>query len=148
MKTYKVGTLATTPQSRALVLTKAEEKQIVLAVDKIEACAEVMIETPLHMIKCILMKHEKAVLEVMKELHERAKAAEAKCAALEADAARKVSGGPNVNWLMKPSLDWLENAEHGENQARCRMIAGMLRDLWRGNDTLGAMPVAIGGEKK
>jgi len=77
-----------------------------------------------------------------------ANALEAKCAALEADAARKVSGGPNVNWLMKPSLDWLENAEHGENQARCRMIAGMLRDLWRGNDTLGAMPVAIGGEKK
>ena len=58
-------------------------------------------------------------------------------------AARKFRGDPNNNWLMKPSLDWLENAYHGENQARCRMIAGMLRDLWRGDDTLGAMPVAI-----
>lgn len=68
---------------------------------------------------------------------------EERCRALEQDAARKGRGDPNGNWLMKPSLDWLENAEHGENQARCRMIAEILRDLWRGDDTLGAMPVAI-----
>ena len=69
-------------------------------------------------------------------------------ACAEQDAARKGRGDPNGNWLMKPSLDWLENAEHGENQARCRMIAEILRDLWRGDDTLGAMPVAIGAAIK
>ena len=43
-------------------------------------------------------------------------------------------GDPMNNWLMKPSIEWLENAEHGENQDRCKMIAAMLRDLWRGSE--------------
>jgi hypothetical protein len=34
------------------------------------------------------------------------------------------------NWLMKPCLEWLEQAEHGENKQRCQMIADILRDLW------------------
>ena len=61
-------------------LTKEEEKKILSAADKITAGVELMVETPLHFIKCILMKHEKAALEVMKELHERAEKAEAELA--------------------------------------------------------------------
>ena len=61
-------------------LTKAEEKKILSAKDKITAGVELMVETPLHFIKCILMKHEKAALEVMKELHERAEKTEAELA--------------------------------------------------------------------
>jgi hypothetical protein len=38
---------------------------------------------------------------------------------------------PMENWLMKPSLEWLEQAEHGADQDRCKMIAAMLRDLWQ-----------------
>lgn len=44
-------------------------------------------------------------------------------------------GDPMENWLMKPALEWLEQAEHGENQQRCKMIADLLRDLWRGPST-------------
>lgn len=51
-------------------------------------------------------------------------------------------GDPMENWLMKPALEWLEEAEHGAEQGRCRLIAGMLRDLWKNNDTMGAFPVA------
>lgn len=47
--------------------------------DKVKAAAVAMIETPMEMIRAILLKHEQAVIEVMKELSEerdRAAAAE------------------------------------------------------------------------
>ncbi len=51
-------------------LTAAQAKAITNAKDQVNAAATVMIETPLELIKCILLKHETAVIEVMKELHE------------------------------------------------------------------------------
>jgi hypothetical protein len=53
-------------------LTASQTKRITQAVgcDQVSAAANVMIETPLELIKCILLKHETAVIEVMKELHE------------------------------------------------------------------------------
>lgn len=59
------------------------ESVIDSAFDKAKAGAELLIENELSLIKCILIKHETAVLEVMKELHDRATAAEAKCAELD-----------------------------------------------------------------
>lgn len=38
---------------------------------------------------------------------------------------------PMENWLMKPCLEWLEQAEHGDENKRCQMIASILRDLWK-----------------
>jgi hypothetical protein len=38
--------------------------------DKVKAAAVAMIETPMEMIRAILLKHEQAVIEVMKELSE------------------------------------------------------------------------------
>ena len=40
-------------------------------------------------------------------------------------------GDPMENWLMKPALEWLEQAEHLHDNERCKMIASLLRDLWR-----------------
>lgn len=51
-------------------LTAAQTKPITNAKDQVKAAANVMIETPLELIKCILLKHETAVIEVMKELHD------------------------------------------------------------------------------
>ena len=36
--------------------------------DKIKAAANAMIETPIELIKAVLLKHEQAVIEVMREL--------------------------------------------------------------------------------
>ena len=44
-------------------VTKAKTEQ-----DKIKAAANAMIETPMELIKQILLKHEQAVIEVMREL--------------------------------------------------------------------------------
>lgn len=38
--------------------------------EKVKAAAAAMIETPMEMIRAILLKHEQAVIEVMKELSE------------------------------------------------------------------------------
>lgn len=46
-------------------ITKAKTEQ-----DKVKAAAIAMIETPMEMIEAILMKHEQAVIEVMRELQE------------------------------------------------------------------------------
>lgn len=43
--------------------------------DKVKAAAVAMIETPIEMIKAIMLKHEIAVIEVMRELHESREAA-------------------------------------------------------------------------
>ena len=43
--------------------------------EKIKAAATAMIETPMDMIRAILLKHEQAVIEVMCELHESREAA-------------------------------------------------------------------------
>ncbi len=43
--------------------------------EKIKAAAVAMIETPMDMIKAIMLKHELAVIEVMRELHESREAA-------------------------------------------------------------------------
>ena len=43
--------------------------------EKIKAAANAMIETPMEMIRAILMKHEQAVIEVMCELQEAKEAA-------------------------------------------------------------------------
>ena len=47
----------------AEAIAKAKTEQ-----DKIKAAANAMIETPLELIKAILLKHEQAVIEVMREL--------------------------------------------------------------------------------
>ena len=44
-------------------VTKAKTEQ-----DKIKAAANAMIETPMELIKAVLLKHEQAVIEVMREL--------------------------------------------------------------------------------
>jgi hypothetical protein len=44
-------------------IIKAQTEQ-----DKVKAAANAMIETPMEMIRAILMKHEQAVIEVMSEL--------------------------------------------------------------------------------
>ena len=49
----------------AEAIEKAKTEQ-----DKIKAAAVAMIETPMELIKAILLKHEQAVIEVMRELHE------------------------------------------------------------------------------
>lgn len=38
--------------------------------EKVEAAAVEMIETPLELIKAILLKHEAAMIDVMRELHD------------------------------------------------------------------------------
>jgi hypothetical protein len=44
---------------------------------KVKAAALAMIETPMGLIKAVLLKHEEAVIEVMRELHQRQQADEA-----------------------------------------------------------------------
>ena len=44
-------------------IAKAKTEQ-----DKIKAAANAMIETPMELIKAVLLKHEQAVIEVMREL--------------------------------------------------------------------------------
>ena len=44
---------------------------------KINAAALAMIETPMDLIKAVLLKHEVAVIEVMRELHQQQQADEA-----------------------------------------------------------------------
>jgi acetoin utilization deacetylase AcuC-like enzyme len=44
---------------------------------KVKAAALAMIETPMDMIKSILLRHEEAVIEVMSELHKQQQADEA-----------------------------------------------------------------------
>jgi len=61
-------------------ITKAKTEQ-----DKVKAAAVAMIETPMEMIRAILLKHEQAVIEVMRELHE------AKDAAIRAERQRIVN---------------------------------------------------------
>lgn len=54
-------------------LSKLHQEAIVKAktdADKNKAAAMAMIETPIEMIKAIMLKHELAVIEVMRELHE------------------------------------------------------------------------------
>ena len=60
----------------------ADKKKLLSAEDKIAAGAELMIETPMHLIRCILLKHEKAVLEVAKELYDGREDAIRRCAAI------------------------------------------------------------------
>jgi hypothetical protein len=52
----------------AVLKAKTEE-------ERVKAAANAMIETPMEMIRAILMKHETAVIEVMRELHESREAA-------------------------------------------------------------------------
>ena len=54
-------------------LSKLHQEAITKAktdADKNKAAAMAMIETPIEMIKAIMLKHELAVIEVMRELHE------------------------------------------------------------------------------
>lgn len=44
---------------------------------KVKAAALAMIETPMDLIKAVLLKHEEAVIEVMRELHKQQQADEA-----------------------------------------------------------------------
>lgn len=41
---------------------------------KVKAAALAMIETPMDLIKAVLLKHEEAVIEVMRELHQKQQA--------------------------------------------------------------------------
>ena len=59
-------------------LSKLHQEAIIKAktdADKNKAAAMAMIETPIEMIKAIMLKHEIAVIEVMSELHEAKEAA-------------------------------------------------------------------------
>jgi len=59
-------------------LSKLHQEAIIKAktdADKNKAAAMAMIETPIEMIKAIMLKHELAVIEVMRELHESREAA-------------------------------------------------------------------------
>jgi len=49
----------------AEAITKAKTEN-----EKVKAAAVAMIEKPMEMIEAILLKHEQAVIEVMRELHE------------------------------------------------------------------------------
>lgn len=54
-------------------LSKIHQEAIIKAKTedaKVKAAAMAMIETPIEMIKAIMLKHEMAVIEVMRELHE------------------------------------------------------------------------------
>jgi len=54
-------------------LSKLHQEAIIKAktdTDKNKAAAMAMIEKPIEMIKAIMLKHELAVIEVMRELHE------------------------------------------------------------------------------
>ena len=51
-------------------ITKAKTEN-----DKVKAAAVAMIERPMEMIEAILLKHEQAVIEVMRDLHESREAA-------------------------------------------------------------------------
>jgi hypothetical protein len=55
-------------------LSKLHQEAIIKAktdTDKNKAAAMAMIEKPIEMIKAIMLKHELAVIEVMRELHEK-----------------------------------------------------------------------------
>jgi len=59
-------------------LSKLHQEAIIKAhneIDQNKAAALAMIETPIEMIKAIMLKHEIAVIEVMRELHESREAA-------------------------------------------------------------------------
>ena len=59
-------------------LSKLHQEAIIKAqneTDQNKAAALAMIETPIEMIKAIMFKHEIAVIEVMRELHESREAA-------------------------------------------------------------------------
>ena len=59
-------------------LSKLHQEAIIKAqnaTDQNRAAALAMIETPIEMIKAIMLKHELAVIEVMRELHEAKEAA-------------------------------------------------------------------------
>ena len=59
-------------------LSKLHQEAIIKAqneTDQNKAAALAMIETPIEMIKAIMLKHELAVIEVMRELHESREAA-------------------------------------------------------------------------
>jgi len=59
-------------------LSKLHQEAIIKAqneTDQNKAAALAMIETPIEMIKAIILKHEIAVIEVMRELHESREAA-------------------------------------------------------------------------
>ena len=59
-------------------LSKLHQEAIIKARSKAEqnkAAAMAMIETPIEMIKAIILRHEMAVIEVMRELHESREAA-------------------------------------------------------------------------
>lgn len=59
-------------------LSKMHQEAIIKAqnaTDQNRAAALAMIETPIEMIKAIMLKHELAVIEVMRELHESREAA-------------------------------------------------------------------------
>ncbi len=63
--------------------------------EKVKAAAVAMIETPMEMIRAILLKHEQAVIEVMKELSEERDRA----AAAEREACAKVvEASPSYDW--------------------------------------------------
>lgn len=51
-------------------MVRFNKKNVENAPDKIKAGAEEMIKAPMWLIEQILLKHEKSVLEVMKELHD------------------------------------------------------------------------------
>jgi len=59
-------------------LSKLHQEAVIKAqneTDQNKAAALAMIETPIEMIKAIMLKHEIAVIEVMRELHESREAA-------------------------------------------------------------------------
>jgi len=74
--------------------------------DKNKAAALAMIEKPIEMIKAIMLKHELAVIEVMRELHESRDAA----VRAEREACAKLCENMTLEWKDQPNYSQVELA--------------------------------------
>ena len=83
-------------------IEKAQTEQ-----DKVKAAALAMIETPMDLIKAVLLKHEEAVIEVMRELHQQQQAKDA----LLRQALEALEGMIEVTKHLEPCLDTVSEAE-------------------------------------
>jgi len=74
--------------------------------DQNKAAALAMIEKPIEMIKAIMLKHELAVIEVMRELHESREAA----VRAEREACAKLCETMSIEWKDQPNYSQVELA--------------------------------------
>jgi len=90
-------------------LSKLHQEAIIKAqneTDQNKAAALAMIEKPIEMIKAIMLKHELAVIEVMRELHESRDAA----VRAEREACAKLCENMTLEWKDQPRYAQVELA--------------------------------------